>query len=179
MKIKKIVVCAMVTLSIFGSMFAQESVSEEASTQEEQLVIKFNVIDPDLKPKIYVAKNSNFIGKKLIATGPCEVSLDKSDKYGYIGFSKTAVQRLNFDSNFLEYNVEGGNPSLHKLGVAGTVVGSVLCGVGLGFAMIGVMDGDNSMLLPMGGMAVGGLGLAIGGFVISEKHKPKLILLSN
>ena len=175
MKMKKIFVYAIVFLSVVAGVFAQEAVSEQASAQENQVVIKFNVLDPEWTPKIYVSKYANFMGKKLIATGSGEVTLDNASQFGYIGFSKTSVQQLNVNSDFLEFDVERGNAVLNNLGVAGTIVGCVACGVGLGFLMIGVMDGDNSVLVPFGSLAAGGLGIAIGGFVLSNKNKPKLI----
>ena len=180
MKMKKLFVCAIVALSVVAGVFAQESDEVEAVTaQEGQVVLKFNVLEPGWNPNIYVSKYPNFLGKKLLITGSGEVTLEKDNQFGYIGFSKTSVQQLKLDSDFLEFNVERGSPALHKLGVAGTYIGAIACGVGLGFLMIGVMDGDNSVFLPFGSLAAGGLAIGIGGTVLSNKNKPKLIPVTN
>ena len=178
MKMKKIFVCAIVFLSVVAGVFAQEAVSEQASAQENQVVIKFNVLDPAWTPKIYVSKYSNFLGKKLVATGSGEVTLDNAAQYGYIGFSKSAVQPLKIDSDFLEFDVEKGNPGLYKLGMGGTIVGCIAAGIGLGMLLVSFEEGDKSALLPFGALTAGGLGIAIGGTIISGKNKPRLILVN-
>ena len=175
---KKLFVCVVFALTIVAGVFAQEEVSEEAAAQSEQVVIKFNVLDPAWTPKIYVSKYPNFLGKKLIATGSGEVTLEKNDSLKYIGFSKSAVQPLNIDSDFLEFDVEKGNPGLYKLGIGGIIIGCIAAGTGLGLVTTGYMEGDKSVLLPFGSLAVGGLGIAIGGNVIANKNKPKLIPVS-
>ena len=174
---KKLFVCVVFALTIVAGLFAQEEVSEQAA-QTEQVVIKFNVLDPAWTPKIYVSKYSNFLGKKLIATGSGEVTLEKNDSLKYIGFSRSAVQPLNIDSDYLEFDVEKGNPGLYKLGIGGTIIGCIGAGVGLGMLLVGFEEGDKSVLLPFGSLAAGGLGIAIGGFVISSKNKPRLIPVS-
>ena len=118
------------------------------------------------------------MGKKLIATGSGEVTLEKNDSLKYIGFSRSAVQPLNIDSDYLEFDVEKGNPGLYKLGIGGTIIGCIGAGVGLGMLLVGFEEGDKSVLLPFGSLAAGGLGIAIGGFVISSKNKPRLIPVS-
>ena len=174
---KKLFVCVVLALTIVAGVFAQEEVSEQAA-QTEQVVIKFNVLDPTWTPKIYVSKYPNFLGKKLIATGSGEVTLEKNDSLKYIGFSRSAVQPLNIDSDFLEFDVEKGNPGLYKLGIGGTIIGCIGAGVGLGMLLVGFEEGDKSVLLPFGSLAAGGLGIAIGGSVISSKNKPRLIPVS-
>lgn len=174
---KKLFVCVVLALTIVAGVFAQEEVSEQAA-QTEQVVIKFNVLDPTWTPKIYVSKYSNFLGKKLIATGSGEVTLEKNDSLKYIGFSRSAVQSLNIDSDYLEFDVEKGNPGLYKLGIGGTIIGCIGAGVGLGMLLVGFEEGDKSVLLPFGSLAAGGLGIAIGGSVISNKNKPRLIPVS-
>ena len=189
---KKLFVCAIFILTVFAGVFAQESVSEESVIQEEpvsvqeeqtpvqidQVVIKFNVLDSTWTPKIYVSKYPNFLGKKLIATGSGEVTLEKNDSLKYIGFSRSAVQSLNINSDFLEFDVERGNPVLHKIGFAGTIIGCIACGVGCGLLLVSFDEGDKSALLPFGALAGSGLGIAIGGYVISNKNKPRLIPVS-
>ena len=178
MKMKKLIACAVLALTVFAGLFAQEEATEQAATQPDQVVIKFNVLDPSWTPKIYVSKYSNFLGKKLVATGSGEVTLDNAAQYGYIGFSKSAVQPLKIDSDFLEFDVEKGNPGLYKLGIGGTIVGCIASGIGLGMLLVSFEEGDKSALLPFGALTAGGLGIAIGGAIISGKNKPRLILVN-
>ena len=174
---KKLFVCVVLALTIVAGLFAQEEVSEQAA-QTEQIVIKFNVLDPTWTPKIYVSKYANFMNKKLIATSSEEVTLDNASQFKYIGFSRSAAQPLTINSDYLEFDVEKGNPGLYKLGFGGTIIGCVAAGVGLGMLLVGLEEGDKSVLLPFGSLAAGGLGIAIGGFVISSKNKPRLIPVS-
>ena len=178
MKIKKLFACAIVILSVFAAVFAQEAESEQPVAQEDQVVIKFNVLDSTWTPKIYVSKYANFMGKKLIATGSGEVTLENASQFGYIGFSRSAMQRVTFDGKSLEFDVEKGNPGLYKLGMVGTIIGCIAGGVGLGMLLVGLEEGDKSVLLPFGALAAGGIGIAIGGSVLSGKNKPKLTLVN-
>ncbi|MBR4789963.1 MAG: hypothetical protein IK024_03620 [Treponema sp.] len=176
---KKLFVCVFVALTVFTGVFAQEAADEQPAVQPDQIVIKFNVLDSTWSPKIYVSKYPNFMGKQLIATGSGEVTLENPAQFGYIGFNRSALQPLKYDSDFLEFDVEKGNPGLYKLGLTGTIIGCIASGVGLGMLMVGMEEGDKSTLVPFGALAAGGLGIAIGGYVISNKNKPRLILITN
>ena len=169
---KRLFLCVVLALTVFTGVYAQEA------ADKDQVVIKFNVLDPTWTPNIYVSKYANFMGKKLIATGSGEVTLDNANQFGYIGFGKNTVQPIKFDSKFLEFDVEKGNPGMFKLGVAGSYIGAIAGGIGLGLLFVSMTEGDTDMLVKSGILAGSGLGVMAGGLVLSYKYKPRLILTS-
>ena len=133
---KKFFVCAIIALTVFAGAFAQDASAE----QDDQILIKISVLDPEWVPKIYVAKYSNFRGKKLLCTGTGEGYVNNS--YGYIGFSSFACQPVTLDKKVIEFAANKGNPGLHKLGIASALLGGASLGVGLGLMGVSYLEGE-------------------------------------
>ena len=168
---KKFFVCAIIALTVFAGAFAQDASAE----QDDQILIKISVLDPEWVPKIYVAKYSNFRGKKLLCTGTGEGYVNNS--YGYIGFSSFACQPVTLDKKVIEFAANKGNPGLHKLGIASALLGGASLGVGLGLMGVSYLEGEEEFkkMLPLtAGLSGAGIAGMTFGLILSEKKKPTL-----
>lgn len=165
---KKFFVTVLLALTVLVSAAAQE---------ENKTLIKINVIDSDLTPKIYVSKLPNFMGHKVLCEGSGEGYVDPS--YGYIGFGYTSLQPLKMDKKVIEFNAELGNPTMNTIGIISSVAGAVFIGTGGGLIggafLFGGAD-EAKKMLPLGiGLAGTGVAGVTAGLIISGKNKPKLI----
>ena len=168
---KKFFMCLIVALAFVAGAVAQE----------EQSLIKINVLDSDATPKIYVAKAPNFMGNKLLCEGSGEGYVDSS--FHYIGFDYFSLQPLKLDSNVIEFNVEPGNKTLSTVGIVSAIAG-VIC-IGAGGGILGsayIIDGSEGLkqTLPAGiGLAGAGVAGLTVGLVLNGLNKPKLIRVNN
>ena len=107
---KKFFVTVLLALTVLVSAAAQE---------ENKTLIKINVIDSDLTPKIYVSKLPNFMGHKVLCEGSGE---------GYAGTMKKVVQQTgNWSADEAKKMLPLGI-GLAGTGVAGVTAGLIISG---------------------------------------------------
>ena len=152
-------------LSVF--LFAVSAVAAEDVKSEKTITITME--DETFSPKIFWL---NPMGKlKVLGTGAGEYTIP----FNATGITVTrSGEKLDMKDilNGDEYAVIKGNPGLNTLGVAMTYVGAIAAGAGLGLVMVGVLEGDTSILLPYGSVAAAGLGVMGVGFVINKNNRP-------
>ncbi len=155
---------------LFVSFVALTSlVSQEANTEK---TITVTSEDESFQPKLFWL-NSRGKGK-LLGVGDGEYTIPV--KATAISVTKHGdVLKFADIQDGDQYMINPGNPGLNTLGVAMTYIGAALGGAGLGFAAIGVMDGDKSILIPAAAAAAGGFGVMGGGLILNKNHKPTFI----
>ena len=155
---------------LFVSLVALTSlVSQEVTTEK---TITFTSEDESFQPKLFWLNAS---GKgKLLGVGDGEYTIPSKAT----GVSVTKFGDVLKMANIQDgdhYMINPGNPGLNTLGVAMTYVGAAVAGTGLGFVMIGVMEHDNSLLIPATTIAASGFAVMGGGFYLNKNNKPTFI----
>ena len=155
---------------LFVSFVALTSLVSQEVKAEKMITITSE--DEAFQPKLYWL-NSRGKGK-LLGIGDGEYTIPA--KATAISVTKHGeVLKFADIQDGDQYMVTPGNSGLNTLGVAMTYVGAVFGGLGLGFATIGIMEGDKTILLPAAAVAAGGLGIMGGGFVLNKNNRPTFI----
>ena len=155
---------------LFVSLFALTAVFSQELKIEKTITITSE--DETFQPKLYWL---NATGKgKLLGAGDGEYTIPaKATGVSVTKFGDVLKMADIQDGD--QYMINPGNPGLNSLGVAMTYGGAAAAGLGLGFVMIGVMEGDNSILVPAASLAGAGFAVMGGGFLLNKNNKPTFI----
>ncbi len=159
---KKFFIIFSVFLLTVSSVMAEEANAEKT--------VNITMEDETFEPKLFWL---NSMGKpKLLGVGAGEYTIPANAK-GIV--ATKSGEKLNMDEilNGADYQVIKGNPGLSTLGVVMTYAGAIIAGSGLGFAAVGLMEDDKSIIVPAASVAGAGLAVMGGGFIINKHNRPK------
>lgn len=152
--------------------------AEETTSSSDTTPITFTVLQ-DTNIKVYY-KNENAIGlPKLLCVAPGSGILPNGKILLAVGNTGATPVIVEANGTPLNYEIDIGKPGLAVTGKVMVIVGSITTGVGAGLTIVSMMNKDMKSATTFGlGVALPGIALLSGGFVLDGKFSPKLKLLN-